>query len=834
MGSLSVFALGGLGEVGMNCLALEQRGELLLVDCGGTFEHRGLGIDVLHPDFGALESYRGRIAGLFVTHGHEDHIGAIPYLLSQFPMPVWAPAHAMALIRERLTEYREMQWTHKRPIDAQPMLHEASVRGVHHVGSFWVEPIRVTHSIADATALAIKTDAGVVIHTGDFKFDATPPDGEAFDIDRIDELGEEGVALLMSDSTNIDAQGETGSERSVGDSLHRITAKATGAVVVALFASNVHRQRMLGEIARHTKRKLVLLGRSVQLHADVARQTRYLDWPSDLVHPVDRVQELPRSQVLAIASGTQGEWRGALSRIARGDHMHFDLAQGDTVVISSRTIPGNDLAVFGVIGQLIRRGVQLHTWISDREIHVSGHAHRQEQKRMLELVRPKAFIPVHGTLHHLTRQCRAVAQRGWRFANLRDRERRCRHVADEGAGLRKTGKVNVGRVACFMGAPTGAPQLRERVIMAGEGVVVVTVVRRSAAPADVHGHDGGTVESHDRRSLGRRAPSGARCARRPGRRRAGGARSLGRAPRLSRGDRLQARHHRDHRRGFYLTRLPPTHVFLSRQMRALMSRLAETMPRVRHRADGEAIHDMRVALRKLRVVLKVARPILGRYHVDAIRQAFTRVHRASGALRDEEVLRETLADLDVSSAELDAWMARRAVREEALRRLVEHRLRAGDLRRPMRLLDRALALPVDPGKRPTLPLIPYARKIVDRARREVDGLRDVGVDDVAGLHALRIAYKRLRYSIETFTDALPLDVAALAEPATRFQKRLGDIHDLDVAAAVMTRARTIDDVRGRLLHAVASRARGQGRALSRRHESPARSTLTGVRLGSGV
>jgi len=478
MSSLSVFALGGLGEVGMNCLALEQRGEVMLVDCGVTFDHRGLGVDVVHPDFSALEPYRDRIAGLFVTHGHEDHIGAIPYLLARFDVPVWAPAHALALIRMRLAEHGR-----GKERDKPHVLHEAMVREVHRVGTFEVEPIRVTHSIADATALAIRTEAGVVIHTGDFKFDPTPPDDEAFDIDRIDELGEKGVALLMSDSSNIDASGETGSERGVGDSLHRITAKASNAVVVAMFASNVHRLRMLGEIARHTKRKIVLLGRSVEAHAKVARATGYLDWPSDLVHPADRVSEIPRAQVLAIASGTQGEWRGALSRIARGDHPHFQLTEGDTVVISSRTIPGNDLGVFAVMSHLLRRNVQLHTWISDRDVHVSGHAHRQEQKRMLELVRPRAFIPLHGTLHHLTRHAALAAEVGVKHTCVIENG----DVATlDDAGVRKTSKVPVGRVHCAFGRAIPPPQLRERVILAGEGVVAVTVVERVAAEPEVH------------------------------------------------------------------------------------------------------------------------------------------------------------------------------------------------------------------------------------------------------------------------------------------------------------------------------------------------------------
>jgi ribonuclease J len=486
MGSVSVFALGGLGEVGMNCLAIEQRGEVMLVDCGVTFDHRGLGVDVVHPDFSALEPYRGKIAGLFITHGHEDHIGAIPYFLERFDVPVWAPPHALALIKARLAE-NEVE----RPANSQSGLKEANVRGLYRVGSFVVEPIRVTHSIADATALAIKTDAGVVLHTGDFKFDNTPPDGEAFDIDRIDELGEAGVALLLSDSTNIDAAGETGSERGVGDALHRITAKASGAVVVAMFASNVHRLRMIGEIARHTKRKIVLLGRSVENHANAARETHYLDWPSDIVHPADRAKELPKNQILAIASGTQGEWRGALSRIARGDHPNFELAAGDTVVLSSRTIPGNDLNVYAVMGHLLRRGVELKTWINERGVHVSGHAHRQEQKRMLELARPKAFVPVHGTLHHLTRHADLAREVGVQHTCVLENG----DVAElDGTGVKKSGKVQVGRVHVAFGRAIPPAQLRERVILAGEGVVAVTIVVRPGGAPDVRVATRGTID----------------------------------------------------------------------------------------------------------------------------------------------------------------------------------------------------------------------------------------------------------------------------------------------------------------------------------------------------
>ncbi|MEO8877864.1 MAG: ribonuclease J, partial [Polyangiaceae bacterium] len=249
---MRIFALGGLGEVGMNCTAIEQDGKLLLVDCGVTFDSRGLGVDVIHPDFSAMDAYRDRILGIFVTHGHEDHIGAIPYFLSRFDVPVWGPKYALELVKNRLAEFEVLE---------HATLIESHVREKIQIGPFEVEPIRVTHSIADATALAIRTSAGIVIHTGDFKIDDHPTDGEAFDDVRLRELGDEGVALLMSDSTNVDSEGKAGDERDVEPKLDEIVSEAKGAVVVAVFASNVHRLHLLGDIAQRTGRKIVPLGR---------------------------------------------------------------------------------------------------------------------------------------------------------------------------------------------------------------------------------------------------------------------------------------------------------------------------------------------------------------------------------------------------------------------------------------------------------------------------------------------------------------------------------------------------------------------------------------------
>jgi len=480
---LRVIPLGGLGEIGMNCLALEQGGEVLIVDCGVTFDDRGLGVDVIHADFSALEPYR--VAGVFVTHGHEDHIGAIPYLLKRFDAPVFGPRYALGLVRERAAEHE---------ILGHVALHEVTPRTRIRVGPFDVEPIRVTHSIADSTALAIRTDSGLVVHTGDFKFDEAPPDGETFDVERFEELSREGVRLLFSDSTNIDAKGPTGSEEGVGHALDEIVAGAKQAVVVGVFASNVHRLRLLGDIARRHGRKLVPLGRSVSTHSRVARSTSrstgehagepYLEWPSDLVWPADRARELPRNAVLGVATGTQGEEGAALSRLARGEHPAFDLAVGDVVVMSSRVIPGNEPEVMRVMSNLLRRGVELRSWWSDRAVHVSGHAHRDEQRRMIEMVRPRSFVPVHGTLHHMLRHAALARELGVPDVCVLENG----DVGELGEGpLRKTGRVASGRVHVFARRALPPSVLGERAALAAHGTAHVVV------PVDAAGRPAGEV-----------------------------------------------------------------------------------------------------------------------------------------------------------------------------------------------------------------------------------------------------------------------------------------------------------------------------------------------------
>ncbi|HLK40732.1 MAG TPA: ribonuclease J, partial [Polyangiaceae bacterium] len=313
-------------------------------------------------------------------------------------------------------------------------------------------------------------------------FDDAPPDEETFDVARFEELGREGVRLLMSDSTNVDAAGATGSEEGVGRAIDAVVGAATEAVVVGVFASNVHRLRMLADVARRHDRKLVALGRSVGTHARVARTTArstgahagrpYLEWPEDLVWPVDRARELPRRSILGVATGTQGEEAAALARLARGEHPAFELARGDVVVLSSRVIPGNEPDVVRLMNDLLRRGVEVRTWWSDRSLHVSGHAHRGEQSRMIGLVRPRAFIPVHGTLHHLVRHASLARELGVpEVCVLEDGD-----VAELGPdGLLRTGRVRAGRVHVSSQRVLPSAVLRDRGSLAGHGAAHVAV-----------------------------------------------------------------------------------------------------------------------------------------------------------------------------------------------------------------------------------------------------------------------------------------------------------------------------------------------------------------------
>jgi ribonuclease J len=357
----------------------------------------------------------------------------------------------------------------------------------YSIGPFQVEPVRVSHSIAQATALRIQTPVGVVVHSGDFKFDPAPSDGEPTDETRLSAIGDEGVALLLSDSTNIDRMGSSGSEAAVAQALEPLIANAPERVVVSLFSSNVQRLISLGKIAEKVGRKICPLGRSLQLHTEVALELGLLSWPPGLLVAPEQAEQVPRDKLMVLASGTQAEPGSALQRLASGDHQHLKLQENDTVILSSRIIPGNDRKVVRMMGGLLRLGVHVHSTFSDPGIHTSGHGARDEQRRMLELVRPKSFVPVHGTLHHLTRHAELGRSVGVSDVQVIENGQVIRLGAE---GLSLGPKVATGRVSAAFGGTILPPEiLSERSEMARQGSAVFSVALRAkgkvAGPAQL-------------------------------------------------------------------------------------------------------------------------------------------------------------------------------------------------------------------------------------------------------------------------------------------------------------------------------------------------------------
>jgi ribonuclease J len=468
---LRILPLGGLGEVGMNCLALEQDGDVLLVDAGVSFDARGFGLDVVHPDFSVLEPYEGRIKGLVLTHGHEDHIGAVPYLLERFDLPVYGPPYAIELLKSRRREHEILH-----DLDAEEIVPGSRKR----LGSFDLEAIRVAHSIADSLAFAFRTRAGTVVHTGDFRFDGTVAPTEQLDVARFRALGKEGVALLMSDSTNVQVEGDVVGEGEVAERLESVIAKLTGGVVLGMFASNTVRLRRLGRIAKATGRRIVPLGRSIVNHLQVARKLGYLPWPEELLWPADRIGELKRSEWLAVATGTQAEEFSALQRLARDEHHQVRLQGGDTVLLSSRVIPGHELPVTEMIGGLLRQGIEVITASDDPLLHASGHANAPDQRRMIQETLPRAFLPLHGTRLHLEKHARIARAEGVSSVAVAEDGDWLRF---DGTRLRLDGREEIGRTWRAHGREVAEELLEDRRLLAAEGLVVAILHVPVAGPS---------------------------------------------------------------------------------------------------------------------------------------------------------------------------------------------------------------------------------------------------------------------------------------------------------------------------------------------------------------
>lgn len=461
--SIRLVQLGGLGEIGMNCLCLEQAGRMVMIDCGVTFPNRTPGIDVIHPAFDAIGDRLDMLQAVVITHGHEDHIGALPYLLQRRNVPVYGPAYALELIRERLREH---------VLTPPPTLIEVRAGQRFDVAGFGIEPIRVTHSIPDATALALWTDAGLIVHSGDFKVDLTPTDGEHFDADRLQALGDEGVRLLLSDSTNIDNEGWTGSEATVSEALYARIQGATGRVVIGTFASNVHRLRSVLSACRALNKRVLLLGRSMLTHRRIAEELGMLERDLPVFVQADRAMEEPRHRLVIIATGSQGEPRAALAKLAARAYPHLWLEPGDEIVLSSRVIPGRELEVHGLVDTFERAGIRVWQRHDDPELHCSGHACRDEQRRMIELVRPRSFVPVHGTFRHLSKHADLAHEMGVTDTHVL-LNGDCLEVTDNTARMREPWPV--GRVHVQGGHAVGEQALRDRALMAEVGIAVVSL-----------------------------------------------------------------------------------------------------------------------------------------------------------------------------------------------------------------------------------------------------------------------------------------------------------------------------------------------------------------------
>lgn len=401
--TLRVIPLGGLGEFGMNMMVYETAEAAIIVDCGMMFPDASvLGVDVIVPDMSWIFERASKVAGIFLTHAHEDHIGAVPFLIGKVKAPVWGSRLTLGFLEDKLEEFG--------------MLEEADLRLLTPrervtAGPFTVEPIHVTHSIVDALAFAIRTPLGTVIHTGDFKLDQRPIDGIPTDLARLAAYGEEGVHLLVSDSTNAAYEGFSGSESTVSRAIGRVIAEAKGKIVFTTFASHIHRIQQVIDHAGRAGRKVFFVGRSVVDNVETAERMGYLRVPSSVRSGTAKPGDLDPSKVLIVTSGTQGEPGSALARIALAEHKTVQLEPGDTVILSARTIPGNERAVSHVIDHLFRRGADV---ISDEVpgLHVSGHGAAEELRTMINLVRPRFFVPMHGSYRHLVRHSQIAASVG--------------------------------------------------------------------------------------------------------------------------------------------------------------------------------------------------------------------------------------------------------------------------------------------------------------------------------------------------------------------------------------------------------------------------------------
>src|SRR5437868_12630002 len=466
-GKLQVVPLGGLGEFGMNCMALRWGDDIIVIDAGLMFpESELLGVDIVVPDITYLLENRDKVRAILLTHGHEDHIGGLPWILSELNIPVYGTEFTLALVEGKLEEHGLLD---------SAQLNEIEPNERFRIGSFLIHPVRVTHSLVDCVALAIHTPLGVVIHSGDFKVDPTPTDGKLFDLHQFAEYGKERVLLLLQDSTNVERPGYTPSERAVRPRFEEVFTRTKRRLFVTCFSSSIHRIKLVADMAFEHGRKLAFIGRSMNEATEIALDLGYLNIPEGTVIHPGQIRDFPPEKVCVLISGTQGEPMSALSRAAVDNHKHAKIEPGDTVILSSRIIPGNEKAIYRMIDHLFRRDAHvIYEDGSSPPVHVSGHASQEELKLIINLVKPKYFIPIHGEYRQLRRHAELAASMHGAVGKVIQIESGDVLEFDE-LGARKAGRITVGRVCIDSGSRTDVVEdliIRDRRHLSEDGIVL--------------------------------------------------------------------------------------------------------------------------------------------------------------------------------------------------------------------------------------------------------------------------------------------------------------------------------------------------------------------------
>lgn len=478
---IKIIPLGGLGEIGKNITVIEYKEEIIVIDCGISFPGADMyGVDLVIPDATYLVENKDKVKGFFLTHGHEDHIGALPYILKQINVPVYGTCLTLGLVKNKLEEHNILT-------DCE--LNVVKPGSVIKVGDISVEFIRNSHSIADSCSLAIHTPIGRIVHTGDFKIDYTPIDGEIMDLERFARLGKQGVLLLLADSTNVERPGYTLSEKVIGESLNRIFDKASGRIIVATFATNIHRLQEIANSAISHGRKIAFSGRSMERISKVAMELGYLHIPEGAIIEIDQIHKYPSEKITVMTTGSQGEPMSALTRIAAGTHRSIQITKGDLVIISASPIPGNEKCISNVINELFKRGAEV-IYDALEEVHVSGHACQEELKLIHTLVKPKYFMPVHGEYRHLIQHGMLAERLGMDKANI--------FIGETGQVLeinskeaRVAGKVQTGSIMVDgLGVgDVGNIVLRDRRLLSQDGILTVVVTIEKASYSIAAGPD---------------------------------------------------------------------------------------------------------------------------------------------------------------------------------------------------------------------------------------------------------------------------------------------------------------------------------------------------------